>query len=64
MQPEDDPKPPGNKTAPASPGWLLWLIPMAALVGLVWFVLRGDRSDDALDRSQGAGIEAAEPTVE
>jgi len=33
--------------APARPVWLFWLIPMAALVGLVWFVLRGDRSGDA-----------------
>ena len=30
--------------APARPVWLFWLIPMAGLVALVWFILRGDRS--------------------
>ncbi|MBD3770008.1 MAG: hypothetical protein IE925_07640 [Rhodobacterales bacterium] len=42
-----DPKPALPERAPARPAWLFWLIPMAALVGIVWFVLRGDRSPDA-----------------
>lgn len=44
-------KPEDQKTvhkggAPARPVWLFWLIPMAGLVALVWFILRGDRSVD------------------
>ncbi|KCZ49062.1 MULTISPECIES: hypothetical protein [unclassified Hyphomonas] len=42
-----DPKPDLPERAPARPVWLFWLIPMAALVGIVWFVLRGDRSPEA-----------------
>jgi len=43
-----DPKPDLPERAPARPAWLLWLIPMAVLVGIVWFVLRGDRSTEAV----------------
>jgi cytochrome c-type biogenesis protein CcmH/NrfF len=43
-----DPKPDLPERAPARPAWLLWLIPMAVLVGIVWFVLRGDRSAEAV----------------
>ena len=42
-----DPKPALPERAPARPVWLFWLIPMAVLVGVVWFVLRGDRSSEA-----------------
>ncbi|MEO1964082.1 hypothetical protein [Hyphomonas sp.] len=42
-----DPKPDLPERAPARPVWLFWLIPMAVLVGVVWFVLRGDRSPEA-----------------
>ncbi len=43
-----DPKPDLPERAPARPAWLFWLIPMAVLVGVVWFVLRGDRSPEAV----------------
>ena len=42
-----EPGDPKHTNAPARPVWLFWLIPMAALVGIVWFVLRGDRSGEA-----------------
>jgi len=42
-----DPKPAPSDSAPARPVWLFWLIPMAVLVAVVWFVLRGDRSPKA-----------------
>jgi len=41
------PPPKQPDRAPARPVWLFWLIPMALLVGVVWFVLRGDRSGEA-----------------
>ena len=52
-----DPKPAPNDRAPARPVWLVWLIPMAALVGIVWFVLRGDRSPDAPSGEPAAAAE-------
>jgi len=52
------PPPKQPDRAPARPVWLLWLIPMALLVGVVWFVLRGDRSGGAV-----ADPAAAETTV-
>lgn len=42
-----DLKPDLPERAPARPVWLFWLIPMAVLVGVVWLVLRGDRSPEA-----------------
>jgi hypothetical protein len=38
--------------------WLFWLIPMAMLVGIVWYVLRGDRSPDAAAENPAAVSEA------
>ena len=41
------PEPPQSPPRPkAKRVWLLWLVPMALLVGLAWYVLRG-----GLDRS-------------
>ncbi|WP_375210062.1 hypothetical protein [Hyphomonas jannaschiana] len=53
-----DPKPDLPERAPARPVWLFWLIPMAMLVGIVWYVLRGDRSPDAAAENPAAVSEA------
>ena len=52
-----DPQQAPPDRAPARPVWLVWLIPMAALVGLIWFVLRGDRSPET---QTGEPVVAAE----
>nr|WP_321362246.1 hypothetical protein [uncultured Hyphomonas sp.] len=52
-----DPKPDLPERAPARPVWLFWLIPMALLVGVVWFVLRGDRSPEAAAESSAVTSE-------
>jgi hypothetical protein len=57
-----DPKPDLPQNAPARPVWLFWLIPMAALVGLVWFVLRGDRSPEVSSGEAAAVASEASDT--
>ena len=56
-----DPPPTPPDRAPARPVWLFWLIPMAVLVGVVWFILRGDRSDET---ATPGGTEIASPQAE